>query len=831
MDIQTIITNLNKIEIIDKQILIYLQLIMNNLDHKSNELNFYLTKSSNKESSLNNDDNSHKNQKREIQNIFNFKQKNQICNLIKTLQKFVCMKYFNESKQKNQKETKKENANLQKNHNEFSSSVSSVEIPTKFYENCVTLILIISLKLSKIDINFSEIILENFLEHLDQHENCLINFIFFYRCYLFCNNLKKICKKNEFSNYLFDFYRKYYSQSKKFEIENFANKKNLNLNSNHIHSQSIENLISQKNRNLKNEKIEKNKKDNLDENINLQENKNSSDYFLEAFLKRKEKNTKKKSEAHSGSDSIKEINKSAKIKSENKSENKNKKFHTKIIPKLNLNIEAISLNQNKKEKNFINTSHLEMEYPGIKTLTNSPNSRINTTTNNRKSSYQVYRNFITNNNNNNKNHNHNHNLSLTNMNSKSSESKFHKENKDKDKDIDFNLSIKSKKDFSVKSKIPELKFPLNKYEQYQSLSRSSQRNDFLKSTGTSSGGNKKNRKYFLNNFNKKEKENSQMDPKSISSKRNTNTNINKIPISGKSKNMNESIRNLKTLAKRLGESCLANDLAALINQKRDMELQKLSKDKNSKNSENEKVKSFGKNEFKLNIKLKENEKENSLGKNDANKIAEKYENDKEENNFYNSERNKLISNRGKNENEIILNEANKNKNLDYLQKLKYNKDIDSDEEFYDELITNIKNNNNPEKNSFSFKNILNKQIRFKNSYNEDKEIKNPSNLNGNQNEISELKKNFIFSFENPNMDINNINNNVIQENESNKNLYKLREMLSNLLLLSLNDYSIEELSNKNIDINLLYLILQLPSLQSMRYKSENKVINNLINFL
>ena len=123
------------------------------------------------------------------------------------------------------------------------------------------------------------------------------------------------------------------------------------------------------------------------------------------------------------------------------------------------------------------------------------------------------------------------------------------------------------------------------------------------------------------------------------------------------------------------------------------------------------------------------------------------------------------------------------------------------------------------------KNILNKQIRFKNTSNEEKDNNNPSNINGNKsnnnnNEISELKKNFIFSFENPNMEINN---NIIQENESNKNLYKLREMISNLLLLSLKDYSIEELRNMSIDTNLLYLILQLPSLQSMRYKSENKV--------
>jgi hypothetical protein len=430
----------------------------------------------------------------------------------------------------------------------------------------------------------------------------------------------------------------------------------------------------------------------------------------------------------------------------------------------------------------------------------------------------------------------------------------------------------------VKTKIPELKFPLNQYKQYHyhSLSRSSQRVDFVKSTGTSSGGNKINRKIFLN-LNIK---NSQKNLISKTSKRNNlnylNLNNNKIPITSKSKNMNESIRNLKTLAQRIGESCLANDLAALINHKRDMELQKISKLSNENKKE---IKTYNKNNLNFNLtKRNDNDNDNDNNHNNDNHnktniiIEENYKdkffienenqiknknlkinsndlikqnNLNEENNYinnnYNSERDKLIS--------INKNDNNNNKNLDYIQKLKLNNDIDSDEEFYDELITNI-NANYPDKNIYSVKNILNKQIRFKNLYNEERDgdryreinnnnfINNPSNLNvnksnNNNNELSELKKNFIFSFENPNMENNinynnNLNNNYNNnfndsDNEFKKNLYKLREIISNFLLLILKDYSIEELKNMIIDINLLYLILQLPSLQNMRYKFENKV--------
>jgi len=94
MDLKTLVATINKIETLDKPILIYLHLIINNLDKKSNELNFYQNQFY--ECGDNKTSNDFLNiiyQKESQNSFFNFAQNELIFSLLKTLQKYVCMKH------------------------------------------------------------------------------------------------------------------------------------------------------------------------------------------------------------------------------------------------------------------------------------------------------------------------------------------------------------------------------------------------------------------------------------------------------------------------------------------------------------------------------------------------------------------------------------------------------------------------------------------------------------------------------------------------------------------------------------------------------------------
>lgn len=1098
MDLKTLLITLEKIKLLDKTILIYLHLIINNLDKKSNELNFFQNYNAEYNMNINVNNILAQNQKVHKDSsgsFFNYGQKEMIFELLKILQNFICMKHFNEFKNRKLKELNLNNNNMAYNNNLNSNngnndnSHSNIsDNPTKFYENCVTLILVISIKFSKINQIFSAAILENFLDHLESHEDCLIYFIFFYRSYLFCSNLKQVCKEYELFNYLFNFYKKFYKKSYMYELgENSSNisgsinyntnntkklpqekgdnktninsenkrllssnnnnnieKKadvqvnksianNININNNNIMHKNINNihkfinpegngdceqcynfsdfnyLINSKKVLIRNKRAinEEFKSDNLNihnnnlihsannkknikisnlksssaahsNNINSNQNNNlksvsksrnnSRRLFIENFIEENKDNfyeEKNKSESQRESYKLSRYNnnnnitininkdkESSELKNENnyivnntnhsenmennenENENNNQtKIKTKFlnhIPKLNFNrrefintknkiqIEnSMNINSNNEmnnnntnininsNNNFlinsknINCNNNNLYYSNLKNISNSPPLRSSSTTNKRYTTYHAFKNSIINSNplnsksdrknkqssidliiNNNKNTN--------NSNINNSNQKNH---------VYSMLHSNVKRSSLSKNNIPELKFPLNTYEQHYSLSRSSQRNDFIKSSGSSTTTGQtfhlKKKFNLLNLPNKKDY------LEAISG--NSTSNFSKAQNSKFAiLNQINPIKKLKILAQTLGESCLAKDLAALINHKRDMELEKVTKDKNktmsikkfdSENTSNNSHQNFnnlkntknaqsnGNNniqsvknsinnslsnkpainttlknslqelKYKINLNKNKNHNNTTIKEEDFNKDKDSIDSEKKdkniptlaENNFFKNNyasQDGLLGETGVYENLhsnsnnlnnldkdfISSEEKRKKKEIEYVDKLKNLKAIDSDEE-YDNLFNNNKNLYLSE--SIQLKNILNKQQRFKSSFNKDDNYNNnnnnPStgnvnNKSQNNNELSDLKKNFVFSFDNP-----YLNYNIFDNNEVDKNLYKMRELLANLLLLCLKEYSLEELSQIKINVNLLYSILLLPSLQSMSKKAQIKV--------
>jgi hypothetical protein len=144
-----------------------------------------------------------------------------------------------------------------------------------------------------------------------------------------------------------------------------------------------------------------------------------------------------------------------------------------------------------------------------------------------------------------------------------------------------NLNQKSSTEIEInienlKKKVPNLRLPINIIDQHFSLTRSSRRADFSASA-TSKKLQEKSSILI-----------SKIDLLNI--KRDSNE---PIIIQDKEKsiisNLKEAdekevspIEKLKTIAFQLGESCLATDLSCLINQKRDLELEKLAREKMGK---------------------------------------------------------------------------------------------------------------------------------------------------------------------------------------------------------------------------------------------------------
>ena len=234
-------------------------------------------------------------------------------------------------------------------------------------------------------------------------------------------------------------------------------------------------------------------------------------------------------------------------------------FLKKENPKINLNENFQNQNEEKNKLNNLQNS-TSINYIN---LDNSPSLGSYTTNTKRINSYHAFKNST--------------------LNSKSDRKNTQQFS------VDFILTKNQqennkKTSLSLLKKIPELKFPLNTYEQHYSLSRSSQRNDFIKSSGSSTTTGQTfqiNKKIGLLNLNSNNLKKENLENISGSSK-----NLNYLKNNhykhgiGNINNNITPINKLKLLAQTLGESCLAGDLASLINHKRDMELDKLTRDKN-----------------------------------------------------------------------------------------------------------------------------------------------------------------------------------------------------------------------------------------------------------
>jgi len=587
-------------------------------------------------------------------------------------------------------------------------------------------------------------------------------------------------------------------------------------------------------------------------------------------------------------------------------------------------------------KNFINNQLNNFNNINLKNIVNSPKIRsCSSTKNKRFTTYHAFKNSIINQNPLNSKSDrktnpqssvdhiikNNYNLSHTSKYTYSNNNNQSNETININSINSINNPNRKSESFSLKKKVPLLNFPLNTYDQHYSLSRSSQRNDFIKSSGssTTAGLQSQNfrKKIQLQNIpNKKDYLETVSGNSTINLSSSNNEKLFNQKLVSNMKMQRNPIKNLKILAQTLGESCLAADLASLINHKRDMELEKIANEKNktltnnkssstsiinSKNSHDENNKVNNKNndsiashnlnvdncklnKIKINmnnfsevkysnlsdsknkknitrffIDNKSNDFSINHNKEDLKNIRpsfinknikfnnsiikeEEFIKDKDsletenikrtENNFNelietneNLAKESLIEEEKNNENNnnSFSGEIKKNREIDYLNKLKNSKDMDSDEEYYDNLISINKNNYMIEKN-LQIRNILNKQQRFKNNMRDDKDLNNnPSYGNNNRsqyngNDLSDLKKNFIFSFDYPQGNMNFYDNNDID-----KNLYKMRELLINFLLVCLKEYSLEELYMSKMNINLLYSFLHLPSLQYMKRKEETKV--------
>ena len=105
------------------------------------------------------------------------------------------------------------NPNLVQDINESYVNTKKISI----YDNCMNLILLITAKISNLDLSISRKMIENFVEHINNHLNCFNYFISFYRLYSNCGNLKELAKECGLYSHLFSFYNKIYKISFQFE--------------------------------------------------------------------------------------------------------------------------------------------------------------------------------------------------------------------------------------------------------------------------------------------------------------------------------------------------------------------------------------------------------------------------------------------------------------------------------------------------------------------------------------------------------------------------------------------------------------------------------------
>ena len=515
------------------------------------------------------------------------------------------------------------------------------------YDNCMNLILIVLAKICKMNLYNGEITIKYFIEHINNHLECFNYIISFYRLYITSPQLKQCGKNEELYYYLFNLYKRLYFLNIEYEPKNnlkdLKNMLKLKIIKN-IHGYNYlqeQKCLSDNYLHLTDRpptKINSNDINNIVDNYSFNNVKINSGEYLKHNNNIEEGFSQGKLSNNSKTDIANIINSNSK---------------TNILSRTDRKLK----NNNTANSNINNNS-------------NKVNNLINTSNNNRQAVAEL----------------NNYSSKLINYNNEP--------NIDTNKIRSTQGLIQNK---LVKTKIPTLKFPLDKTQPHQkfSLIRSSHRNDFSKSGDGSSTTTTKN-KLFTNKF---------MEGSSI----NRHFSQDVLILEPKEK--------LRELALQLGESCLATDLTYLINQKRDYEIGKYKKKNVNNVSSNNKEQN------------KDDEKEKRRFNNNSNKIISK------RNNFVNSESqscNKLNNYIEKLNN---LNDNNKN-NLYSNSENPSNKNVSFSVQNKNDSkrsINNTKNENNISDN------IIINNLRDKSNYS----IPSICNNNNNTTNSNQCFKNFI----------------------------------------------------------------------------------------
>ena len=413
-------------------------------------------------------------------------------------------------------------------HNFYTEYMKIKTNENSTYDNCMNLILIILAKLTKINNNYSTFMFDAFINHLNDHLECFNYIISFYRLYITCPQLKQSGKNYGIFNYLFSIYRSMYD-----------------LNVNMEPSHKLKNLKSIVKSGI----------------VNHLNNSIDKKFLFENYIMLTDRpgnytHVKNKSNFAKGN------NYNYGIVSSGNYNNISEDYQNEYSILHNKNNNSGTNNKQQYQISLIGTNNNNNNKANIISKTerkSSSNSKLSGDLNQNNNNL----NYNTNLNNSNNNNNTNNNINSNNNNSILTLSNINNVINSGNSNINISEISLNSKDIpkGLKAKIPLLKFPLDKSQQHQrfSIIRSSHRAEFSKSGDGSSTTTTKN--------------------KLISNKLIENSSINR--------HFNQDILilepkgKLKSLAFQLGESCLATDLAALINQKRDLELGKLRKKNNN----------------------------------------------------------------------------------------------------------------------------------------------------------------------------------------------------------------------------------------------------------
>lgn len=140
---------------------------------------------------------------------------------IKLLQEFLCHRHYIEYINLTRKEKPSSHFNSN-NQIEDSGSSLNTETPSNNYDNCMNLLLVVLAKIAKLNNSYSILMIDYFVEHITSHIECFNYIISFYRLYISCAQIKSASKEYELYNNLFEFYKRMYYISLKYEnIDNY----------------------------------------------------------------------------------------------------------------------------------------------------------------------------------------------------------------------------------------------------------------------------------------------------------------------------------------------------------------------------------------------------------------------------------------------------------------------------------------------------------------------------------------------------------------------------------------------------------------------------------